>query len=238
MEYENDELIVLMEKVWYVVKEHWLLLAVVLILCSGTGYGVARFVITPVYRASADMLVNNSQEISNMTITTSDITASTNLVDTYAVILKSHMVLEQVIADLGLPYNYKEMEKKISVQAVNETQVMRISVEDTSAQQAMEIVTKIVEIAPEVIIHAVEAGSVKTVDTPWTTGYPISPNKNLYMAAAGCLGLLLCMGILFLQDMMNNTFKTEEDVRKVLGLPILSVIPVIDEKEQSPKKKR
>lgn len=238
MEYENDELIVLMEKVWYVVKAHWLLLAVVLILCSGTGYGVARFAITPVYRASADMLVNNSQEISNTTITTSDITASTTLVKTYAVILKSHIVVEQVIKDLDLPYSYKEMEKMISVQAVNGTQVMRISVEDISAERAKEIVTKIVELAPEVIINAVEAGSVKMVDMPWTTGLPISPNKKLYMAAAGGLGLLFCVGVLFLQDMMNNTFKTEEDVRKVLGLPILSVIPVIDEKEQSPKKKK
>ena len=183
----------------------------------------------PIYTASADMLVNNRQNTTSgdtSTVTSSDLNASSSLVSTYSIILKSHTVLEEVIDTLGLDYSYSELASMVSVSTVNDTQVMRVTVKNADPQVAMDIVAQIVSIAPAVIVDKAEVGSVKTVDQPWSSGRPVSPDKRRYVMVFGMLGALLMCVFLILRELMNNTFKTEADITRELGLPILGVIPL------------
>ena len=208
-------------------KITWIFLATV--ICADIGYGIATFVKTPIYTASADMLVNNRQNTTSgdtSTVTSSDLNASSSLVSTYSIILKSHTVLEEVIDTLGLDYSYSELASMVSVSTVNNTQVMRVTVKNADPQVAMDIVAQIVSIAPAVIVDKAEVGSVKTVDQPWSSGRPVSPDKRRYVMVFGMLGALLMCVFLILRELMNNTFKTEADITRELGLPILGVIPL------------
>ena len=95
-----DELEIDLSQLFYILWNNvvWILLAAV--LCADIGYGIATFVKTPIYTASADMLVNNRQNTTSSdtsTVTSSDLNASSSLVSTYSIILKSHTVLEEVI---------------------------------------------------------------------------------------------------------------------------------------------
>ncbi|MBS6395790.1 MAG: hypothetical protein KH452_01380 [Clostridiales bacterium] len=237
MEYQDEEYIEIdLKKIMYLLWRNLALIILVTLVSAGAGYAYVRYGVTPVYRASADMLVNNSKEAAAPTVTTSDMAASSNLVKTYSVILKSHTLLEQVIEDLGLTCTYDTLAGAISVSSVDGTQIMRISVQHADAGMALQIVDKIVELAPAAIMDTVDAGSVKTIDAPWTTGVPVSPNEKKYILAAGSFGMLLCLGILILKELLNDTFKSEEEIRNLLGLPVLSVIPL--EKEGGKGRKR
>jgi len=225
-------------KVLFLLKEHFLQILAATLAGAAIGFVLSAFVIAPTYSASADMLVNNNQDGNAVTtITTSDLTASSNLVNTYSIILKSHDVLQQVIQNLKLDDTYEELEKRVTVEAVDNSQVMRITVKDGDAATAMKIVNEIVTFAPDAIINTVEAGSVKTVDNPWTTGKPVAPSKRNYTAIAALLGLMISAGIVLLKDMLNDTFKTEEDIRKILDLPVLGIIPLEDESAAQSEKK-
>lgn len=224
-----DELEIDLSQLFYILWNNvvWILLAAV--LCADIGYGIATFVKTPIYTASADMLVNNRQNTTSgdtSTVTSSDLNASSSLVSTYSIILKSHTVLEEVINTLGLDYSYSELANMVSVSTVNDTQVMRVTVKNADPQVAMDIVAQIVSIAPAVIVDKAEVGSVKTVDQPWSSGRPVSPNKKRYIFAFAIAGALLMCMFLILRELMNNTFKTEADITRELGLPILGVIPL------------
>ncbi len=218
----------LMQMLWH----HLPILLAATIGCAVIGFCIAQFLIAPTYNASADMLVNNSQEtIATATITNSDVTASTSLVETYSVILKSHTVLEQVIEDENLDMTYEQLSNKVSVSAVNDTQVMRITVKDSSAKEALNIVTDIVMIAPDVIIEAAKVGSVDVVDDPYTSGKPVAPSRRNYTLVAALIGLIISAGVLILREVMNNTIKTEEDMRGIFGLQLLGTIPLEGETE-------
>lgn len=199
----------------------------VTLLCAVLSYIGTSLFIAPTYSASADMMVNNNQE-SNMTttITSSDLMASTSLVDTYAVILTSHNVLEKVIEDLELPYTYNRLANMIDVSAVDETQVMRITVYAGSSAEALNIADAIVERAPDAIMDAADVGSVKTIDSPWSTGRPVAPNKSKNTAIGGMLGLVVCCAVILIRMMTSNTFKTEADIKDILDLPVLAIIPL------------
>ncbi len=58
-----------------------------------------------------------------------------------------------------------------------------------------------------------------------------SPNKVLYVAIGLILGGILGVGIAFLKEMLNNTFKTKEQLEQTFGIQVLGVIPEFEVKE-------
>lgn len=54
---------------------------------------------------------------------------------------------------------------------------------------------------------------------------PVKPNKQLNMAVAGVLGLLVSVLLVFLLEYLDNTVKEAEDIERRLGLPLLGTIP-------------
>lgn len=225
---DDDEIVIDLWQIVYILWQHAVWILLVAVLCADLGFAVAAFVIPPTYSASADMIVNNKQNTATQTgdVTTQDLSASSTLVSTYSVILKSHTVLGQVLDQLDLPYTYDQLAGMISVSTVNNTQVMRITVRCGDSRTALEIVSKLVEIAPGVIVDKAEVGSVKTVDDPWTSGKIVAPSKKKYALAGFAAGFVLMCALFILKELLNNTYKTEADITKDLGLPVLGVIPL------------
>ena len=223
---EQEYLTIDLRKLFYQIMQNILTIIAATLVCALAGFILSSYIIRPTYSANAQMLVNNkTDEQQSSSITQSDINASSSLVNTYSIILKSHDVLERVIDDCNLDITPEALLKKITVDSVNSTQVMRITVHDGNPQQALNICADIVKLAPEAIIRALDAGSVTTVSSPYTTGRPISPSRKRYTAVGGLLGLLICLAVIVIRELANDKFKTTEDIRTVLDLNILGVIP-------------
>ena len=226
-EYETIDL----REILLLLKKHVLELIAVTVLFAVVGYLLSTFAMTPKYEASATMIVNSREDSTAQTTITSDqINSATKLVDTYSVILTSDTVLDKTIADLGLDMDYEELLDKVTVESVNSTQVMRISVVDEDPQQAQQIVASIVDQAPDIIIQTVKAGSVEVISQPKVGEDPVSPKKARNTAISGALGLMLGLGFIFLRTVLNNKFMNETDISKKLGLTVLGVIPQITTK--------
>ena len=120
---------------------------------------------------------------------------------------------------------HDQLAAKVSITAVNDTQVMKITVQDADVNLAKDIVSNIVEQAPDVIINTVKAGSVEVVSDASANPNPVSPSKSRNTALAGMLGCVLVIGILFMKSLFNNRIMTESDISQKLALPILGVIP-------------
>ena len=72
----------------------------------------------PLYRAYTTVILGGSEK-ENTTLTQSDVTLNKNLVDTYAEVVKSRRVLEQVISNLNLNMSYDQLAGKINVTSLN-----------------------------------------------------------------------------------------------------------------------
>lgn len=221
-EYDTIDLRQLFE----IVRRNLLLIVAVTVLFAAGGYLGTTFLITPQYEASA-MLIVNSREGQQLqgSVTNDSLNSAKQLVETYSVILKSDTVLDQTIEDLDLPLTYSQLAAKVSITAVNDTQVMKITVQDADVNLAKDIVSNIVEQAPDVIINTVKAGSVEVVSDASANPNPVSPSKSRNTALAGILGCVLVVGILFMKSLFNNRIMTESDISQKLALPILGVIP-------------
>ncbi|MBI2820302.1 MAG: polysaccharide biosynthesis tyrosine autokinase [Acidobacteria bacterium] len=69
------------------------------------------------------------------------------------------------------------------------------------------------------------ASNVRVVDPAEVPQNPAKPRKLLNLAMALIIGLSLGVGTAFLQEYLDNTLKTPEDVQRYLHLPTLGVIP-------------
>ena len=224
-EYETIDL----RELFLLVKKNILMILAVTIASAAVGFLIRAFLLCPPYDGSARLSVNAREaQTAPTTLTKAHITSATKLVDTYSVILTSDTVLDKAIADLGLTLDYEELLDKVTVESVNGTQVMKISVQDEDPVLAQSIVANIVEQAPEIIIQTVKAGSVEVISQAKTAEEPVSPKKVMNTAIAGILGLVLALGFVLLRNVMNNKFMTDDDISKKLGLTVLGVIPQID----------
>ena len=195
----------------------------VTVLLGILGYIGSAMLVTPIYEAGAKMIVNTRKDESQ-NITNDQINSAKNLVGTYAVIIRSRDVLNQVIADLNLPDNYGQLASSISVKAVNETQVMQITVQHANRNTALVVADKILKVAPGVILEKVEAGSVKTVEQAYASEEPVSASNLYYAVLAAMAGFALSCSVVVIVSLADNTYKNDMDIQRDLDLPVLGVI--------------
>lgn len=227
MDNEENEVIDLTE-ILSAVRQHLLELIFVTLAAALVGFTASKFLMNPKYDSSALMIVNTRQDV-NANVTSDQINSATMLVSTYSIIIKSDTVLQQVIDNLGLNLTYAKLNKRVTVAAVDDTQVMKITVQSDSPEWARQVCEQIITVAPDVIKEAIEAGSVKVISNPSLATEPVSPNimKNTMLAAA--VGFVLVIGIIVLQVLLDNKINTEEDVTKYLDMTVLGVIPQYDQ---------
>lgn len=227
MDNEENEVIDLTE-ILSAVRQHLLELIFVTLVAALVGFTASKFLMNPKYDSSALMIVNTRQDV-NANVTSDQINSATKLISTYSIIIKSDTVLQQVIDNLGLNLTYAKLNKRVTVAAVDDTQVMKITVQSDSPEWARQVCEQIITVAPDVIKEAVEAGSVKVISNPSLATEPVSPNimKNTMLAAA--VGFVLVIGIIVLQVLLDNKINTEEDVTKYLDMTVLGVIPQYDQ---------
>lgn len=67
----------------------------------------------------------------------------------------------------------------------------------------------------------------KVLDPARVPERPFSPNRPRVNSLGALLGLMIGLGLVALLEFMDVTLKSEEDVRLVLGLPVIATVPVL-----------
>ena len=187
---------------------------------------VCTFVLTPRYQASVNLIVNSRQD-GNASITSDNINSARNLIDTYAVIIKSNLVLNDVIQRMGLDMTYSQLADNITVGSVNSTQIMAITVTNENPGLAGKIAQTIAEVAPDVIVEKVEAGSCKAVSDVEIGTTPVYPQTKKTTLLCALAGMVVACALLVVSHLLHNYIVDDEDVQKKLDLPVLGFIPEV-----------
>lgn len=79
------------------------------------------------------------------------------------------------------------------------------------------------------IQQAMQTSDIFVVDSANLPEDPIRPNLKLNLAIAAVLAVMLAVFIIFLIEFLDDTIKTESDLEKISDLPVLGVIPDLDQ---------
>ena len=222
---QNDEIDLL--DMFKLVWSKKVLIAIIVIVSGLVGLLYSKIFITPRYEASINMIVNSRNDSTSGNISNDNIASSQNMAKTCAVIIKVN-ILYQVIDELNLDISYEKLKEMVTVESVNSTQVMNIVVNDTDPERAKQIVEKIGDIAPEILVDAIEGGSCKIVSDVYSTGKPVSPNSTKNGLLVALIALVICIAVIIVRDLLDNTFKSELDIQNITSLPVLGVLPSVE----------
>lgn len=210
----------------------------VILLCAAAGailaFSACKLFVTPQYKSSTSVYILNKNDSS--TVTYSDVQLGTQLTKDYAKLIKSRTVLEAVIEEYDLPFGYKELNERISVNTISDTRLIEISVLDEKPDRAQLIADAVRKKASERIVEVMAIQAVNVVDEANLPKSPVSPSVVKWTGAGLVFGGFLCVMILTIQFLLDDTIKTSDDVEKYLGLSTLALIPEME--DANAKKKR
>ena len=208
------------------------MIVAVTIIAGIIAFVYSETMVVPEYESTVSLYVNNESGINTDKILGTDITAAQMLVDTYIIIIKSNTVLNEVCEKLeeqGIEgYDAESLAKKIDASATNETEIFGVTVRDTNPKHTYMIANIIADVAPPIIKDFVEASSVKVIDYA-KEGKRVSPNIQRNTILGLLIGLILSCGFVVLREMFDMRIKTEDDLTKMFELPILGIIPDIND---------
>lgn len=219
---ENDEIeIDLLELFYELKKKLWLIILAAII--GGGVFGLySKMILVPKYTSTAMMYV-----LSKETTLTSlaDLQIGSQLTKDYKVMITSRPVLQEVVDELDLEYDYKELREKLIIDNPTDTRILTLSVEDPDPILAADLVNTVARRSSEYIGEMMEMIPPKIVEEGEAAIEPTSPNtkKNAAIGATG--GILLVCAFVAVRVIMNDTVKTEEDVEKYLKLSVLASVP-------------
>ncbi|MBN6187036.1 capsular biosynthesis protein [Aneurinibacillus sp. BA2021] len=231
---QQEETMNLQEVVTTLRKRFWMIVLVTLFFIAASA-GITYLAMTPVYQAKAELLVNKSQTGEKAgTISRNDIESNLQLIETYSVVMKSPRVMDKVAQKMGEPDQTAALTKQITVSAVKDSQVIAIQAKDPNPQRAVQIVNTVSQTFQEEIQHIMNVDNVQILTTAKADaiGGPVQPKPLVNLAVAFIVGLLFSVALAFLLEYLDNTLKTEEDIEKHLGLPVIGSIAMIETGEK------
>lgn len=180
----------------------------------------------PEYTSYTTVLLKQSGE----TISQNDINVNNSLVSTYSEIIKSKMILKQVISSLDLDYSYSELHGKITVGEVNDTDLIKISVTDVDNELAADIANTIADVFTKEIVDIYNMENISVIDEAEVTEVPSSASAFKIIAIVTVAGAFVSLAVIFVIFYFDTTLKNEEEIEKITGIPVIGVIPLSRER--------
>lgn len=233
---KNDEIeIDLQRLLGALLKRSWLIGIVAVVFAVAAFLGT-YFFITPQYQSVAMFYVNNSSLSlgeASLSLESSDITASRNLVKSYIVILKTRETLNMVIDYAGVNRTYGQVRSMVSAASVDNTEIFQVVVTSPDPQEAEDLADAIAYVLPKRIGNIIEGTSAKVVDPAVLPANPSSPNytKNTMIGFLG--GAVLMALLIVVLELLDIAVRSEEDISRSCSYPVLASVPDMAAPEKS-----
>lgn len=219
---EAEDEIDLLELFQYYLSKAVFIIAAFVIGAVAAG-GVTVGLITPKYTATAKLYMVSPSTGAAIDLT--DLNIGTSLSSDYEILMKIRPIFEEIIDELNLDYTYETLSSMVTVGAINSTRIIAVTAESTSPEEARDIANAVADKAvtylPE-LMETPEPNIAEYAILPMEKSSP-SLRKNVFLGGLGLMAV--CLGILTVLFLMDDTLKTAEDVERALGVMPLTVVP-------------
>lgn len=177
----------------------------------------------PLYKAYTTVVLAKSNEQSS-TITQNDIVLNQKLVTTYTEIVKSELVLEQVIKNEKLSYNAEELSKKVSVEAIQDTEILKISVQDKNPKEASKIANSIAKVFNIEVSKIYKLDNISVIDKAKVPKEVCNDTFIRDIIISIFIGVFGSIAIIFIIYYFDDSIKLSDDLEEQIGMPVVAKI--------------
>lgn len=222
-EIEKIDIMNLVAAFWNAIKRLWVLLVIIVIVCTARSYFSTSFSYTPQYVASATVSVTTPGG------SYTNIQSAQEMAAIFPYILTSGVLEDVVLNDMGL----ESLPGQIDVQAEDGMNMLTISVSSDDPQMAYNILQSVIKNYPEVAEYIFGETKLAILDE---TGIPSDTQREVVIRGSykrGALqGIIICAAILCLYVFLKRTVRTKEQLNKHINLHDLGSLPHVRMKKR------
>lgn len=208
----------------YLKKYVLVIVAVALVLIIGV-FIYDKSIKKPLYTTYTTIILTKSNETqTGTTITQNDILLNQKLVETYSKIIKSKLVLEQVISETGVTYTAEELSKNVSVEAYENTEMLKISVTDQDPELAANIANSIAQVFSGEIAKIYQINNISVVDVAVTPEEVSNNTLKRDLLLALFVSIFGTIGVVFVVYYFDDTVKLTDDLEEEIGMPVVAKV--------------
>jgi len=211
---------------YYLTHIVFILTTMAIVLIIGCIYSVG--IKKPLYHGTTSIVLATQNQ--NTGITTSDIQVNKNLVGTYSHIIKSRKILSDVVRQLNLSYSEETLASNVSVTAVTDTEIIKITVSDEDNKLATQIANKIASVFMKEITNIYNLQNVSVIDEAIVESSPYNLNIVKEIILYFLIGIVISAVILFVMYYFDTSIKSSNEIEEKLGLAVLGNIPYVEKR--------
>ena len=210
-------------------KRIQIILIILLFIVVGTVYETK--IKLPKYSSSTTLALSSTNsgnvisENKTNTITTTDITLSTKLISTYSELIKSNSIIRQVKNNINLNTSEEELKNDISVDAVENTSLIKITVTTENPEDSAKIANELAKVFIAKVQEIYNMDNVHVVDIAKTEDAISNMNYKKDILLFALVGIVAAVIYVFLANLFDTTIKSADEIEKNLKVPVLNEIP-------------
>jgi capsular polysaccharide biosynthesis protein len=202
-----------------IIKKRLWILVLLTIITTSIGMIKNTYFVTPLYQSTTRIIIG------------ADELMITNL----KVLMRDSSVLQLVANSLGINRSPEGLAQQISVNSVENSQIVSISVIDTDPKIAAEIANTTANIFKDEIPNIIGFDNVKLLTAAKINPFPINPAQNSTIIMFALAGLVIGIGIIYFLDSLDDSIKSNEDIENMLGLTVLGNVSRMNKKSMKKK---
>jgi polysaccharide biosynthesis transport protein len=234
----NPEAVVDLRDYVLVVRQHLVFITVTTLVGLLVAAG-ATALIPPTYQSQAQVFVSVQGQGTDQLLQVSDF--SQQRVKSYVEAITSPLVLDPVIADLGLPMDASELGRNLQATVPLDTVLINLTASDDDAQRAADIVNAVtaqfVRTVPELEEPTGDAAfpvQVTVLRQGTAAEDPVSLSLPINLAMGLLGGLVIGLGLVLLRHATDSTIRTEKDLREITDAVVIGHISESKAAPQAP----
>lgn len=190
------------------------------------GWAKIQYFTTPVYQASGKLICARSEDriVEGTTITTSELSIPSSLAETYANLIKSDLIVNQVIQNLGLNMSTAQLRAAVELTPVTKV-YYQVSARSTDRVKASEIANEFIKVFSEEVQKFYAIDSIHTVDEAQIPEIAINMDVSKSIKIFVGIGFVVAAAAIMIMFIFNNTVTNSEQIKRYTKLTTLASIP-------------
>ncbi len=235
----NEEVEIDLRELFFVMLEHrkMVILSTILVAMIALFYSV--LLVTPLYESTSELYVlSKSTSLTSIT----DLQVGTNLTSDYMEVISGRPVLEQVIENLDLKEDYRDLYGRVTLENPADSRIMKITVTDPDPKNAKAIADEIAEVSAAYISEKMDQDPPTIIQYGYADNDKVSPSVGKNTLIGALLGFFLASAVVVAGYLLNDTITNPDDLEKNLALHVLASLPLeeseYDGKQKSKRRRR
>jgi len=229
-------------ELFQILKKHLSLIAILAIGTTLVSGIFTLFFITPIYQAATQLVL--VPRTSDVPLTQGEINANIQMINTFNEVIISPLILDEVIEDLGLELTAGSLRSGMNARNTTNSQVITLTVQNENPELASQIANTTAEVFKIEVLENFNMDNVRILAPAQIPSRPISPRLTVNIGIGFVIGAMTGIFLAFLLEFLDKTVKTEQEIEKLVGLPVIGSIPlmkaadIVSEKNNRDEKSR